>query len=156
MSRPAADVPCLPCCIKRAKDTKEVKLTDKLCDVSFSVYLSVHFLSISDPSFGIQNNKTYFANERTFIHWLNMYVRFSLLARHKKYSDDNCCTCRAVTLGAISSALVAFGRKEDAAGIYSVSIEAQIMAGCLVTTASAFTLYASEHMPNGFLLSLVL
>eukprot|EP00291_Cryptomonas_curvata_P026373 CAMPEP_0172175120 /NCGR_PEP_ID=MMETSP1050-20130122/14042_1 /TAXON_ID=233186 /ORGANISM="Cryptomonas curvata, Strain CCAP979/52" /LENGTH=97 /DNA_ID=CAMNT_0012847169 /DNA_START=128 /DNA_END=421 /DNA_ORIENTATION=+ len=48
----------------------------------------------------------------------------------------------AVTLGAISSALVAFGRKEDAAGIYSVSLEAQIMAGCLVTTASAFTLYA--------------
>jgi hypothetical protein len=54
--------------------------------------------------------------------------------------------CRAVTLGAISSALVAFGRKEDAAGIYSVSLEAQIMAGCLVTTASAFTLYASENI----------
>ena len=55
------------------------------------------------------------------------------------------CGNRAVTLGSISSALVAFGRKEDEAGIYTVSTEAQIMAGCLVTTACSFALYASER-----------
>jgi hypothetical protein len=61
--------------------------------------------------------KTFFANERTFLSWLNM----------------------SVTLGSIASALAAFGKsdRKQAAAL-------QIMATVLVVTAISFCLYASK------------
>ena len=70
--------------------------------------------------------KTFFANERTFLSWLNM----------------------SVTLGSIASALAAFGKsdKKQAAAL-------QIMATVLVVTAISFCLYASKMPAALFLFS---
>ena len=43
-------------------------------EVQHVVCISLLVDSSLTPFTGLQNNKTYFANERTFIHWLNMYA----------------------------------------------------------------------------------